>query len=58
MDPDDPEMELLLSATEATVYRRVAARINYMTLDRLDLAFASKETARGMAVPKMVTWST
>ena len=52
MDPDDLDMDVLLPAKEATAYRRAAARINYMTLDRIDLAFASKETARGMAVPK------
>ena len=51
-DPEDPEMLLDLNPKDATKFRRAAARINYMALDRIDIAFASKEVARGMAVPK------
>ena len=45
----DEEVEL--DTNEATTYRRAAARINYMALDRPDLGFASKEASRGMAKP-------
>ena len=45
------EEDELLSPYEAKRYRRAAARINYMSLDRCDLSFASKETSRGMANP-------
>ena len=45
------EEEVELDVVEATVYRRAAARINYMALDRSDLAYASKEASRGMAKP-------
>ena len=43
--------ETLLNSNEARLYRRAAARINYMALDRADLSFASKELSRGMARP-------
>ena len=42
-DPMPPEA--------ATRYRRAAARLNYMSLDRMDLSFAAKEIARSMAKP-------
>ena len=37
---------------EARRYRRAAARVNYMALDRLDLGYAAKEVSRSMAVPR------
>jgi hypothetical protein len=40
-----------LEDKEATIYRRAAARLNYMSLDRADLSYASKECSRGMAKP-------
>jgi len=43
--------EVLLPVIEATIYRRAAARMNYMALDRADLSYASKECSRGMANP-------
>ena len=45
------EEEMPLDPKEATTYRRAAARMNYMALDRADMAFASKEASRGMARP-------
>ena len=45
------EEEQELGVAEAKIYRRAAARINYMALDRADLSFASKEASRGMAKP-------
>ena len=48
----EPEMEKKPLNTEGCrVYRRAAARLNYMAQDRADLAFAAKETARSMANP-------
>ena len=50
---DEDKMEdQELGKTEATRYRRAAARINYMALDRLDIGFAAKEVSRCMAKPK------
>ena len=45
------EEEKELSQNESRIYRRAAARLNYMALDRADLAYASKEAARGMSKP-------
>ena len=45
------EEDELLVGDEATFYRRAAARLNYMALDRMDLSFAAKEIARTMATP-------
>jgi len=45
------EDKTLDDAIEAKKYRRAAARINYMSLDRCDLSFASKEASRGMSNP-------
>ena len=43
--------EKQLSQIDATRFRRAAARVNYMALDRLDLSFAAKELSRAMAGP-------
>ena len=40
-----------LEAKQATKFRRGAAMLNYMSQDRPDLSFASKEISRGMAKP-------
>ena len=40
-----------MSQEQAKRYRRSAARINYMALDRPDLAFCAKELSRAMAKP-------
>lgn len=48
---DKREEEEELDVSGATTYRRAAARLNYMALDRADLAYASKEASRGMAKP-------
>ena len=51
-DPSNKvEEELALDPEESKCYRRAAARINYMSLDRADLSFASKEASRGMSRP-------
>ena len=49
---DEVEGELM-SKSEASRFRRAAAKINYLSQDRLDLAFASKELSRHMATPRV-----
>jgi hypothetical protein len=41
-----------LSSADATLYRRAAARINYVALDRPDLSFASRVASSYMSCPK------
>ena len=41
-----------MSLSDATPYRRAAARINYVALDRLDLGFASRVASSCMSNPK------
>ena len=42
-----------IPSPESTSYRRAAAVINYMALDRGDLGFASNDVSRGLAKPTM-----
>ena len=37
---------------DSNSYRRAAARLNYLSLDRPDISFASKEASRHMANPR------
>ena len=48
-----PEME----PAEATRYRAIAARLNYLAVDRPDVQYAVKEAARAMSRPKVGDWS-
>ena len=41
-----------MSSADATLYRRAAARINYIALDRPDLSFASRVASSSMSSPK------
>ena len=41
-----------LGPSEATRYRGLAARANYLALDRADIQYAVKELARRMATPR------
>ena len=41
-----------LSPEVATEFRGLAARANYLSLDRVDIQFATKEICRDMASPK------
>jgi len=50
---DKQQEEEKIHDKEATVYRRAAARLNYMSQDRADLAYAAKECSRGMANPTL-----
>ena len=45
------EAEPELPGEEALLYRRCAARLNYLSLDRPDCAFAAKELCRRMSCP-------
>ena len=53
-DEDDGEEELV--GTEATLYRAIAARLNYLAPDRMDIQYAVKESARAMSAPKRAHW--
>ena len=46
-----------LSAADATAYRGLAARLNYLALDRPDLQFTAKEISKFMAKPKEPDWA-
>ena len=48
-----PKME----PAEATRYRAIAARLNYLAVDRPDVQYAVKEAARAMSRPKVGDWS-
>ena len=53
VEDDDSPMEARdLSSADATLYRRAAARINYIALDRPDRSFASRVASSHMSCPK------
>ena len=49
--------EELLSEAEASRYRGIAARINYLAIDRPDIQFACKGACRWMARPVNSCWN-
>ena len=51
-DKDNP----LLNAEEATKFRGLAARANYLAQDRPEAKYAVKEVARRMATPRSADW--
>ena len=51
-DQDEP-----LDEDQATRYRALTARCNYLSPDRPDVSFAVKELARNMASPKKGDWT-
>ena len=51
---EDNEVEL--GPEDATNYRSVAARANYLSADRPDIMYAVKELCRGMAKPTKGHW--
>ena len=55
-DYNDAEDNELLKGTEATKFRVLAARLNYLAQDRPDVQFAVKEVARRMATPRNGDW--
>ena len=48
----DDELDPPLQGKDATGYISVVARLNYMGPDRVDLQFATKESARHMSAPR------
>ena len=46
-----------LTDQDATMYRSIAARFNYLAPDRQDIFYAVRECAKGMARPKMRDWT-
>ena len=50
---EDAEDEL--QGEEATQYRALGARANYLSQDRVNIQFAAKEACRGMSKPKRKT---
>ena len=49
---DEIAEEDKLEGSEATLYRAIVARINYLALDRPDIQFSAKEASRHMAAPR------
>ena len=47
----DPDGQFNLSPADATTYRALAARCNYLSQDRFDISFSAKELCREFAVP-------
>ena len=45
-----------LQGSEATAYRALAARANFLSMDRADIQFASKEVCRRMSRPRQCDW--
>ena len=41
-----------LGPEEATRYRALVARLNYLAMDRADIQFAVKESAKRMSTPR------
>ena len=52
----DPEDEEEASLEEATRFRGLAATANFLSLDRMDIQFATKEICRCMAKPTARGW--
>ena len=49
----DYRSEYTLGAQDATMYRALAARCNYLAQDRPDIAFSRKELCRGLSIPNL-----
>ena len=56
-DAEEREASPPLEAAEATKYRALAARLNYLSLDRPDLQHAAKETSKCMSSPRQGDWT-
>ena len=55
-DVEAREQSEELQGEEATQYRALAARLNYLALDRADLQYSAKEISKFMAKPRSVDW--
>ena len=56
-DLDDPNAGDLLDKAAASRFRGLAARANFLSQDRADIQYATKEVARRMARPRDGDWS-
>ena len=52
---EDPLLESL-PPREASLYRAIVARVNFLASDRSDVQFASKECSRRMSDPRHCDW--
>ena len=48
--------EFVLSPKDATTYRALAARCNYLAQDRADISYASKELCREFSIPNVASF--
>ncbi len=55
-DGEEVEDDEPMEAKDATRYRAIVARLNYMAADRADIQFAVKEAARHMSTPTKSNW--
>ena len=46
-----------LNPTQTTQYRGMAARLNYLALDRADIQYATKEASKFMSAPTEGNWT-
>ena len=51
------ENDAALEGSQATAYRSIAARCNYLALDRGDIQFATKQCCKAMAKPTKSAWA-
>ena len=56
MKDNDEGLEKILGNKEATQYRALVARANYLCKDRSDIQFAVTELCRGMSEPPQGNW--
>ena len=61
-EEENPEMKKTveedhdLDAAEAKKFRAIVARLNYLAVDRIDIQYAVKESARRMSQPRSSDW--
>jgi hypothetical protein len=55
-DTEPVEVDEEMSPAEAIRFRAIAARANYLGIDRTDVQYAVKEVCRSMAKPKVNSW--
>ena len=51
------EGSALMSSLDASAFRGLAARLNYLSLDRADLQYAAKEVSKKMSAPREADWA-
>ena len=56
LDEDGDRSVAEMSPKDASLYRAITARINFLALDRADLQYSSKECSRRMSAPRIKDW--